>query len=455
MRLLKSPWIWLLCLALILGVGAYIRHGLRAGASSAGAASAKKILYHCPMHPNYISDHPGDCPICGMSLVPIQDEKTGQHAATTGNVTPPGPAVAGQASIYLDPEKQQLIGLRTEQVRREPLDKTVRVAGQVTADESRVSRVFSKVSGWVDKLYVNFTGATVKKGQPLLTIYSPELVSTQEEYLLALRARKTLKDSSFADVAGSGDSLVEATRRRLELWDISASEISRIEKAGRPIKTLTLYSPASGYVMEKSVLEGQKIDPSSSLMTVADLSQVWVQAEFYEQDASLVRVGDRAALSVNTYPGRSWSGIIDYIYPSVDPQTRTLRARLRFPNPGMVLKPGTYANVEITKHLGQRLTIPEDSVLDSGTRQIVFLSKGDGHFEPRQVTVGERAGGRRVVLAGLRAGEVVVSSGNFLVDSESRLKSAMQGMSSPESAAGKATQPATPAGTSGHAGHGG
>jgi RND family efflux transporter MFP subunit len=358
--------------------------------------------------------------------------------------------VEGQATIYLDPEKQQLIGLRTEQVRREPLDKTVRAVGQVTADETRVSRVFSKVSGWVDKLYVNSTGAKVKKGQPLLAIYSPELVSTQEEYLLALRARKTLKESSFAEVAGSGDSLVEATRRRLELWDIPASEIRRIEKAGRPIKNLALYAPASGYVMEKTVLEGQRIDPSASLMTISDLREVWVQPEFYEQDASLVRVGDHATLTVSTYPGRSWSGTIDYIYPSVDSQTRTLRARLRFPNPGMVLRPGAYANIEIVKHLGERLTVSEDSVLDSGTRQIVFLSKGDGHFEPRQVTVGDRAGGRRVVLSGLRAGDVAVSSGNFLVDSESRLKSAMQGMSP----SGKTKQPAPPAGTSSHAGHG-
>jgi RND family efflux transporter MFP subunit len=451
MRALRNPWIWLLSLGLIVGAGVYVRHGVRGGAPSTRAASVKKIMYHCPMHPNYISDHPGECPICGMSLVPIEDEKAaGTHPATAGKAGQPGLAVEGQATIYLDPEKQQLIGLRTEPVRREPLDKTVRAVGQVTADETRVSRVFAKVSGWVDKLYVNSTGATVKKGQPLLAIYSPELVSTQEEYLLALRARETLKESSFADVAGSGDSLVEATRRRLELWDIPASEIRRIEKAGRPIKDLTLYSPASGYVMEKTVLEGQKIDPSTSLMTVSDLSEVWVQPEFYEQDASLVRVGDRATLTVSTYPGRSWSGTIDYIYPSVDPQTRTLRARLRFPNPGMVLKPGAYAAIEIAKHLGERLTVSEDSVLDSGTRQIVFLSKGDGHFEPRQVNVGERAGGRRILLSGLRAGDVIVSSGNFLVDSESRLKSAMQGMSS----GGKTKQPAPPAGTSSHAGHG-
>ena len=451
MKLLRRRWVWLLLLVLVLSVGTYTYCGIRMGSPSVGAVTGK-TRYHCPMHPNYISDHPGDCPICGMSLVPIEDETGGQHAATAGNIAESGPPVAGQATIALSPEKQQLIGLRTEPVRREPMVKRIRTVGQVTADETRVSRAFSKVSGWVEKLYVNFTGATVKKGQPLLAIYSPELVSTQEEYLLALRASQRLKGSAFSEIAEGGDSLLAATRRRLELWDVPASEIRRIEQAGHPIKTLTLYSPASGYVMEKPVLEGQKIDPSASLMTVADLGEVWVQAEFYEQDASLVHVGDRAALTLNAYPGRTWTGTIDYIYPSVDPQTRTLRARLRFANPGMLLKPGMYANLTIEKRLGNRLTVPEDSVLDSGTRQIVFLSRDGGHFEPRQVTVGERTDGRRQILSGLKAGDVIVSSGNFLVDSESRLKSALEQMAAPSTPDAKHASPK--AAPSGHAGHG-
>jgi len=450
MRLLRRRWVWLLLLVLVLSIGTYTYCGIRMRSPSAGAATGK-TRYHCPMHPNYVSDHPGDCPICGMSLVPIAED-TGTRAATTGNTADAGPKVAGQATIYLSPEKQQLIGLRTAQVRREPMVRTLLAVGQVTADETRVSRVFSKVSGWVEKLYVDFTGATVKRGQPLLAIYSPELVSTQEEYLLALRASQRLKGSAFSEIAEGGDSLLAATRRRLELWDVPASEIRRIEQAGHPIKTLTLYSPASGYVMEKPVLEGQKIDPSASLMTVADLGEVWVQAEFYEQDASLVHVGDRAALTLNAYPGRTWTGTIDYIYPSVDPQTRTLRARLRFANPGMLLKPGMYANLTIEKRLGDRLTVPEDSVLDSGTRQIVFLSRDGGHFEPRQVTVGERTDGRREILSGLNAGDVIVSSGNFLVDSESRLKSALEQMTPQPSPDAKHASPE--AAPSGHAGHG-
>ncbi|HUT73356.1 MAG TPA: efflux RND transporter periplasmic adaptor subunit, partial [Armatimonadota bacterium] len=285
-----------------------------------------------------------------------------------------------------------------------------------------------KVGGWVEKLHVNFTGAQVRKGQPLLSIYSPELVATQEEYLLALRAQKRLQRSSFAEVAANGDSLLAATRRRLELWDIPESEIRRIERTGHPIKTITLYAPTSGFVMDKYVLEGQKVGSTTELMVVANLDQVWVQAEFYEEDAELVRVGDQAQLTVNAYPNQRWTGAIDYVYPAVDPQTRTLRARLRFRNPGLLLKPGMYANVAIERPLGMQLTVPEEAILDSGTRQIVFLDRGDGHFEPRQVTPGRRADGRREILSGLAAGDLVVTSGNFLIDSESRLKSALSGM---------------------------
>jgi RND family efflux transporter MFP subunit len=412
----------------LIGGGVYLYCGLHMPRPVARAATPKAARYHCPMHPTYTSDRPGDCPICGMKLVPIEGEQPAERQPAAGNVAEAGPMVAGQAAIYLTPEKQQLIGMHSEPVERAALSKTIRTVGQVTADETAVSRVYTKVGGWVEKLYVNFTGTQVRKGQPLLSIYSPELVATQEEYLLALRAQRRLKDSSFSEVAHNGDSLLAATRRRLELWDVPESEIRRIEQAGRPIKNITLYAPTSGFVMEKSVLEGQKVEPSTALMVVADLSQVWVQAEFYEQDAPLVRAGDGAELTVNSYPERRWRGTIDYIYPSVDPQTRTLRARLRFRNHGVMLKPGMYANVTIEKALGYRLTMPEEAVLDSGTRQIVFLDRGDGHFEPREVKVGQRVDGRREILSGVSEGDLVVTSGNFLIDSESRLKAALRGM---------------------------
>ena len=430
-KFLRRYWIWLVLAALVLGGGStYFYCGWHMPAAS-GKAAKSAVRYRCPMHPNYTSDKPGDCPICGMKLVPIEEEKPARRTPAAGNVAKAGPPVAGQAAITLSPEKQQLIGLRTQVVTREPMTKVIRTVGQVTADETRLSRVYSKVGGWVEKLYVNFTGTTVRKGQPLLSIYSPELVSTQEEYLLALRAHARLVQSPFQEVAGGGDSLLAATRRRLQLWDVPESEIRRIEQAGQPIKSLTLYSPATGYVMDKPVLEGQKVDPSTQLMVVADLSEVWVQAEFYEEDMPLVRVGDTAQLTANAYPARTWRGAIDYIYPSVDPQTRTLRARLRFANAGLILKPGMYANVMIEKPLGTQITVPEEAVLDSGTRQIVFLDRGNGHFEPREVKVGQRAEGRREILSGVEPGDRVVSSGNFLVDSESRLKSALPGMAAP------------------------
>jgi Cu(I)/Ag(I) efflux system membrane fusion protein len=426
-RLLMRRWPLALVVVLALaGAGVYLYCGAHMPAASAKAGAAK-VLYHCPMHPTYVSDRPGDCPICGMKLVPVEQQKPQRHP-TVGNAAKSGPMVAGQAQIYLSPEKQQLIGLRTGVVERVPMTKVIRTVGQITADETRISRVYTKVGGWVDKLYVNFTGDLVRKGQPLLSIYSPELVATQEEYLLALRAQKRLRASPFEEVAEGGSTLLAATRRRLELWDVPDAEIRRVEQAGRPIKTITLYAPTTGYVMEKSVLEGQKVDSATPLMVVADLGVVWVQAEFYEEDAGVVQVGDAAILTVNSYPGHEWRGRIDYIYPSVDPTTRTLRARVRFANHGVMLKPGMYGNVLIQKPLGSRLTVPEEAILDSGTRKIVFLDRGDGHFEPREVQVGQRTDGRREILSGLEPGDRVVTSGNFLIDSESRLKSALQDM---------------------------
>jgi len=422
-RFIKRRWPLVLVMVLALGVGGlYIACGRHMPPASKQASKAK-VIYRCPMHPGYTSEKPGDCPICGMKLVPVQKEQQVAQTPSAGNV-----AVAGQAAVQLSPEKQQLIGVRTGVVERMPLTKIIRTVGQITADETRISRVFTKVEGWVDKLYVNFTGDQVRKGQPLLSIYSPELVATQEEYLLALRAQKRLKESPFEEVAEGGRSLLAASRRRLELWDVPESEIRRIEKAGQPIKTITLYAPTSGFVMEKSVLEGQKVDSATSLMAVADLSGVWMQAEFYEADVPLVHVGERAKVTVNSYPGKSWSGTIDYVYPAVDPQTRTLRARLRIANPGMVLRPGMYANVMIENRLGYQLTVPQEAVLNSGERKIVFLDRGNGYFEPREVVTGQTADDRIEIRSGLEPGERIVTSGNFLIDSESRLKSAIQGM---------------------------
>ena len=447
-------WMIVLVVVLLVGGGGFWAYrGLYAPRPGAQAAQPK-IRYQCPMHPAYTSDKPGDCIICGMKLVPIKQGAPGRKP-TAGNIAEATGGIPGQAAIYISPEKQQLIGVRTALVSHTPMTKEIRAVGQVTADETRLSHVHTKVEGWVEKLYVNFTGMFVKKGQPLLSIYSPELVATQEEYLLALRAQKRLRQSPFGEVAGGGDSLLAASRRRLELWDVPDSEIRRIEKAGKPFKAITLYAPTSGFVMEKNVIAGQKVDSATDLLVIADLSAVWVQVEFYEQDAALVRVGEQASLTTTAYPGRAWKGIIDYIFPSVDPQTRTLRARLRFQNPGLLLKPGMYADAVIKKPLGYQLTVPEEAVLDSGTRQIIFLARGDGHFEPREVRLGQRANGRVEILSGLKHGDRIVTSGNFLVDSESRLKSALPGMTEqkPVRVGGGAKGAAPKSPPTGHQGH--
>jgi len=455
----------------------------RRGAGPTTKAEAKVTQYHCPMHPTYVSDRPGECPICGMDLVPLEEETTISPGEKTAryhcpmhptyvsdrpgecpicgmDLVPleeaaeaPASTVEGLAVVKITPEKQQLIGVRTERVKYLTLDKTIRTVGMVEVDETKLTDVNTKIDGWIEELYVDYTGQLVKKGQPLLAIYSPELVATQEEYLLALRARKQLQDSPFPDIARSGDSLVEAARRRLELWDIPASEIKAIERSGEPIKTLLLFAPFTGYVMERRATEGMYVRAGMPLYRLADLSTVWVQADIYEYELPLVKVGQHARLTVNAYPGRTFPGRVTYVYPTVEGRTRTVKVRFEFLNPQELLKPGLYANVEIRVPLGRELAVPAEAVLDSGLRQIVFVAQGEGYFEPREVKLGSRAGDYYLVLSGLEEGEEVVSSGNFLIDAESRLKAAISGMGAPseqEVPSGEGGEAAA----GGHAGHG-
>ena len=334
--------------------------------------------------------------------------------------------VAGRGVIEISPEKQQLIGVVVSPVERCALSRAVRAVGLVVVDEGRLSDIHTKIEGWVEKLYANQTGKIVRKGQPLLTIYSPELVSTQQEYLVALRSRERVRESPFPEVRRSGDSMVAAARERLKLWDISDGEIAHLEKTGEVKKALTLHAPATGYVMEKMAVEGMRVLPEMTLYRLADLSRVWVEVEIYEYEAAAVKVGQQAALTLASYPGQTFRGRVTYIYPTVETMTRTLKARLEFENPGLLLKPGMYADVVTEAPAGEELAIPEEAVLDSGTRKIVFVKEGEGTFAPREVTIGARATGYYPVLSGVKEGELVVSSPNFLIDSESRLQAAMQ-----------------------------
>ena len=414
----RRAWVWLIVVLLAAAVGAGIYAWRLRGRASAPAAAEAKQLWTCPMHPSVIRSEPGQCPICGMDLVPLKQEQARVEES----------GVEGHGIVQIDPEKQQLLGVRTVAVERRPVGRVVRTVGIVATDEARQSEVQSKVSGWVEKLYVDKTGDLVKRGQPLLTIYSPDLVSTQEEYLVALRARDRLKASPFAEVRESGESLVRRARERLRLWDISEREIEDLETTGKVRKALTLYAPAGGYVLEKHVVEGMQVGPGMSLYRLADLSRVWVEAAVYEFEAPLVKVGQQARLTLAAQPGRIFQGRVAYIYPTVEATTRTLKARLEYANPALVLKPGMYADVEIAVPMETTLAIPVEAVLDSGARKVVFVEEKEGRFAPREVTLGPRAADYYPVLAGLEEGERIVASPNFLIDSESQFQAALEAM---------------------------
>ena len=330
--------------------------------------------------------------------------------------------------VMVSPEKQQLLGVRTAVVEKRPLVKSVRTVGIITYDETKITQVYSKIEGWIDKLYVNYTGKLVEKGQPLFTIYSPDLLATQQEYLLAIKAKERLSASSIPEVRSGAASLVEASKRRLALWDVSENQIRELEEKGEAQKTLTLYAHHSGFVIKKDAHHGMKIMPDKELYTIADLSTVWVNVDIYESEIPFVRPGQMAKVTLSYDPGVTFNGKVSFIYPYVDEKTRTAKARLDVPNPGFKLKPDMYVNAEIKIDGGKHLAVPEEAVLDSGMRKVVFIDKGNGHFEPKEVKLGAKMDGHYQVLSGLNEGERVASSSVFLLDSESRMSEVMGAM---------------------------
>ena len=353
----------------------------------------------------------------GLTMESIQKEGKVQEVA-------PG-------TVQISPQKQQLIGVKFGTVEMRPLEKVIRTVGRIDYDEKRIVTVSPKIGGWIEDLYVDFTGRFVKQGEPLLTIYSPELVSTQEEYLIALRAKRDLSKSPFPEVAGSGDSLAESAKRRLKLWDINDDQIKALEESGQAKKTLTLYSPFSGFVLEKAAYKGMNVMPGVALFKLADLSVVWLIADVYEYELPFIRLGQQASVQLSYIPREIFTGEAIYIYPSLNPETRTAKVRFEIPNSHERLKPEMYANVEIKVRLGQKLAVPEGAIIDTGLRQLAIVDKGSGYFEPREVKVGAKVENYYEVIKGLKAGERVVTSANFLIDSESKLKEAMGGMSMP------------------------
>jgi len=350
-----------------------------------------------------------------------------QHPPAKEKGQPPAAPQAAKPApaptVEIPTDKQKLIGLKTAVVGLQSLTKTIRTVGRIENDERKQAFINAKVEGWIEKLYINATGVTIKEGQPVAEIYSPELLATQQEFLNVLRWKKSLKEEGFgALLAQDAEAILGAARQRLRLWDISEAQIRRIEETGQPIKALTLYSPVSGQVMQKMAVQGMKIMPGEKLFEVVDLSSVWVVADIYESELPLIKVGDRAQIRLSYFPGQEFSAVIDFIYPTLSAESRTAKARFTLPNPQGKLKPQMFGQVELKINLGRRLAVPEGAVIDTGARQIVYVDKGEGNFEPREVTVGLRAEKWVEIVKGLKPGEKVASSANFLIDSEAKLK---------------------------------
>ena len=380
------------------------------------APAEKQILYYYDaMSPEHHYHKPGKSPD-GMDLVPqYADEDAGMENMPAG-------------TVRLSQSKQQLIGVQTTVVQREKLFRTIRAVGQLTADETKLAHVHLKVSGWIEQVYVDYVGKLVKKGEPLFTIYSPDLVATEQEYLIARRGKQNLGNSGFPEVSQGADALLRAARERLRLWDISDDQIKKLDETGEVTRTLTFYSPIDGFVLDRKAFPQTNVTPDMELYTMADLSTIWATAEIYEFEVPYVRVGQQAQMQLSYFPGKKYSGRVTYIYPTVDPQTRTIKVRLEFRNSDFELKPQMFSDVMLNIDYGNQVVVPQGAVLDSGERQTVFVALPDGYFEPREIKTGAKVDEKVIVLSGLKPGETIVSSGNFLIDSESRLSSAMSGM---------------------------
>jgi RND family efflux transporter MFP subunit len=390
----------------------------------ATAKKERKIKYWVsPMDPGYVRDKPGKAP-CGMDMVPVYED-TGDEA--------PGTIKVSSATI-------QSMGVRTAKVEVRPLSRLTLAVGLVNFNERNLSTLTTKVNGWIERLYVNATGDPVRKGQALLSLYSPELVSSQEEYLLAVRNLKAVKNSPVKEMVDGARRLAEASRRRLAYFDISAAQIAELERTGQVKKHLTLFSPANGIVTKRLVTQGTYVQAGVPLLEVADLSTIWVDADIYQYELPWIKVGQPVTMTLDYLPGETFQGKIDYIYPYLKEATRTAKVRLRFPNPGLKLKPEMFAQVKIESPVShQAVVVPTSAVLDTGLKQHVFIALGQGRFEPREVKLGVYGDDNnyREVLSGLKGGEEVVTSAQFLLDSESRFREAVQMMMPGQEGAGK------------------
>ncbi|ODS53459.1 MAG: hypothetical protein ABS36_12500 [Acidobacteria bacterium SCN 69-37] len=365
------------------------------------------------------SDAPGQPPMAGMP-------------ADSMPAKPGEPAATPRGDVTIDPRRQQLIGVRTAPVMHEPMQHMLRTVGVVRYNETSLADINLRLEGWIRDLYVDYTGQPIQKGQPLFTLYSPDLLATQHEYLLALKTRDQVQTSVIADARERAEQIVAAARQRLVLWNLPGEEIQALEEKRQAPDVVTFRSPVSGFVIEKQALQGMHVMPGQMLYKVANLSTVWVEADVYEQEMGLARVGQRATVTLDAYPGESFDGRAIYIYPFVEENTRTVKVRFQFANPRERLKPGMYANVEMQGRGAMGLTVPSNAVLDSGTEQVVFVAQGDGYFVPRPVKIGRRLGQRIEIAEGLKEDEQVATGATFFLDSESQLRAGLQNYEAPQ-----------------------
>ena len=423
--------------------GEVLQDSVRKGTASAGGAPEDEIAhYTCSMHASVRNAGPGSCPICSMELVPVFRREI------------------ASGEIVLDAGRRQQIGVTTALAELRTLAVPVRAVGKVTYDETGLTDVTLKVGGWIDELHVDRLGQPVRKGEPLFTLYSPDLFEAQQEFLTAANNQRMARKVGSSE---STEFLAEARRQRLRLADLVPDQIKDLEARRAPLERVPILSPASGHVIEKDVVAGAAVEPGMRLLRIAALDRVWVEAEVYESELALLAVGTPAKVTLPYLPGRSFRGRIAFVYPWLDGATRTGRVRIELANPGLVLKPEMYAEVAFERALGKRLAVPEEAVLYAGDRRYVFLDLGGGRLRPQAVTLGQWAGEWVEILDGLEPGDVVVTSGNFLIAAEARLKLALDHWT-PEAPTAEGAAPAASgragghdahAGHSGHGGHGG
>jgi Cu(I)/Ag(I) efflux system membrane fusion protein len=420
-----------------------------AGSTASGITSGEKQLYTCGMHPQIVEDHPGDCPICGMKLVPIKnngDKNSGERkilywrAPMDPNEIYDAPGkskmgmdlvpvyedeTSGAGIVSIDPQVQQNMNIKTAKVEVKQLSSEVTTNGILTTNETSEYLVTTRINGWVEKLYVNYTGQQITKGSKLMDIYSPELVSAQQELLTALSYQNSVNGSSLESIKESGNELVKNAMRKLELLEVPDTEIKRLIDT-KEIKTyLNLYAQKSGTVLEKDIIEGQKISAGMPLLKISNLSNLWLMADIYEYELAKVNVGSKASIVFNFLPGKIYEGKVSFIYPTLDPKSRTVKVRIELNNRGE-LKPSMFANITIQGvDLGKKPVIQENAVIHSGMKDIVIISLGDGKFKPQEVRLGDYSDGFYQVLSGLTEGNTIVTSAQFLIDSESNLKAAI------------------------------